>query len=141
MFKNLTIGQRLGLGFGLILLLMFIAVGASYYGTFRIYDSTSSVLQNEEKMAQFAANVRGDVQGMRRYEKDILLNIGHPDKVEESIKLWQESERKAYEGILALEKLPLKQDDRPIVSSMKDNFTIYVEGMNGVLGAIRQGRI
>ncbi|HZS49051.1 MAG TPA: methyl-accepting chemotaxis protein [Blastocatellia bacterium] len=141
MFKNLTIGQRLGLGFGLILLLMFIAVGASYYGTFRIYDSTSSVLQNEEKMAQFAANVRGDVQGMRRYEKDILLNIGHPDKVEESIKLWQESERKAYEGILALEKLPLKQDDRPIVASMKDNFTIYVEGMNGVLGAIRQGRI
>src|SRR5581483_6369995 len=42
---------------------------------------------------------------------------------------------------LALEKLPLKQDDRPIVASMKDNFTIYVEGMNGVLGAIRQGRI
>src|SRR5215471_5752737 len=133
MFKNLTIGQRLAWGFGLILALMFIAVGASYYGAYRIYESTTSLLQNEEKMAQFASNVRGDVQGMRRYEKEVLLSIGHPDKVEESAKNWQEAERKAYDGLLQLEKLPLHEGDKSSVTYMKDNFTTYVEGFSSIL--------
>ena len=140
-FNNLSIGQRLGLGLGVILALMLIAAGNSYRGIGKIFDATASVLQNEEKMLQYASTVRGDVQAMRRFEKDVFLNIDRPDQVEDYAKLWQGSERKAYDGLLSLEKLPLHEGDRSSVAYMKENFSTYVEGMNGVLGSIRQGKI
>src|SRR5258708_25788601 len=92
-------------------------------------------------MIQYATKASGDLQGMRRSEKDVLLNIDRQDKMEESFRQWQDSEQKAYTSLLALEKLPLQPDDRTSVVYMKDNFTTYVEGFKGVLGSIRQGRI
>ena len=139
--KNWTIGKRLGLGLGLILALMLASGVAGYLGISKIYDSTNDVLQKEVKMMQYATKASGDLQGMRRSEKDVLLNIDRPDKMEESFRQWQDSEQKAYQSLLALEKLPLQPDDRTSVAYMKDNFTNYVEGFKGVVGSIRQGRI
>src|SRR5258708_4608314 len=97
LLKNLTIGKRLGLGLGLILALMLVSAFTGYVGIGKIYESTASVLQNEVKMMQYASKVRGDVQGMRRSEKDVLLNMDHQDRMEDFVKQWQDTERKAYE--------------------------------------------
>ena len=74
--KNLRIGIRLGLGFGLLLLIMIIVGFTGYWGVDKSTSATIHMIKGDASISEHAARARANVVGMRRYEKDLFLNIG-----------------------------------------------------------------
>jgi methyl-accepting chemotaxis protein len=143
MFKNMKIGTRLGLGFGLILLLS-IGIGASgYWGVHAISGMTIKTLETDANIAQYSGRVRAEIVGLRRFEKDLYLNIGSREKEAEYLKKWQELS--GNEHLLArlndLEKVTVTTEDKNIVKSMRTDLSHYETGFNKVHNLILAGRI
>ena len=75
MVKNLKIGTRLLMCFGLILLLLMCVAGTGYWGVKEVESVTDTMLDTEAQLAEHAAGVDVSIVSMRRHEKDILLNL------------------------------------------------------------------
>ena len=140
-FKDITIGRRLGVGFGLIVLLL-IGIGVSgYWGVNSISGVTMKMLNTDATVAEHAARVRANVLGLRRFEKDIFLNIGAQDKVDKYFKAWKGEHEHLLARIGDLDKVTTLQQDKEKINSMKSDLTAYDGGFNRVYGNIRSGQI
>lgn len=82
---NLRIGQRLGLGYGVLVVLLLAVVLTSYSGLTTFAD----LLDGEVTMAQGAERALANVLGMRRFEKDLFLNIGDREEQIEYNAKWK----------------------------------------------------
>jgi len=82
MLKNLKIGMRLGIGFGVMLALILVVGITGYWGVNKSTSATNEMLKGDAVVAGNAERLRANVVGMRRYEKDIFLNIGDKAKIE-----------------------------------------------------------
>ncbi|HEY6871116.1 MAG TPA: methyl-accepting chemotaxis protein, partial [Geobacteraceae bacterium] len=138
---NMKIGARLGLGFGLVLSLLLIVGAVGHWGVKSVTGTTVRMLQTDANIAEYGANVRDTTLGLRRYEKDIFINIESRDKVEEYYRKWNEEREKADKWIADLEKVAAAQKDRDTIKTIKDNFVLYVAGFNKVYGMVRDGRL
>ena len=78
---NGSIGTRLRLGFGIIILLLIITAGVGYWGVSTVTDKTVKTLHAEAEIMEHASRARANVLGMRRFEKDMILNFDSPEKV------------------------------------------------------------
>src|SRR2546430_3928429 len=75
MLKNMSIGKRLAIGFGLIVVLL-ISMGLSgYWGVEAITRETLKVLEGDAKVVTLAARAKATTLELRRFEKDTFLNI------------------------------------------------------------------
>ncbi len=52
MLKNMKIGTRLMLGFGIVLALLFTIAGSGYWGVHSVEDKTITMLQSEAQIAR-----------------------------------------------------------------------------------------
>ncbi|MBI3814297.1 MAG: methyl-accepting chemotaxis protein, partial [Nitrospinae bacterium] len=141
MFKNMKIGMRLGFGFGLVLFLL-LAVGLlGYRGINSVSGKTIKLLKSDAQIAENASRARANVLGLRRYEKDIFLNIGLKEKEEAYLKKWKEQYDHLIERLNVLEKVVELQQDKELVASMKNNLSLYESGFNRVYGMIKEGKL
>src|SRR5215216_3398699 len=90
MMKDMKIGTRLGLAFGTILALMLGVAAVGYWGASSLSQTTMQILQGDAKVSENGAQVRANTLGLRRYEKDLFLNIGSKEKEAEYLKEWAE---------------------------------------------------
>ncbi|MBI3599061.1 MAG: MCP four helix bundle domain-containing protein, partial [Nitrospinae bacterium] len=141
MFKNMKIGMRLGFGFGLVLFLL-LAVGLlGYRGINSVSGKTIKLLKSDAQIAENASRARANVLGLRRYEKDIFLNIGLKEKEDAYLKKWKEQYDHLMERLNVLEKVVELQQDKELVASMKNNLSLYESGFNRVYGMIKEGKL
>jgi methyl-accepting chemotaxis protein len=138
---NMKIGARLGLGFGLVLSLLLITGAVGQWGVKSVTDTTVKMLQTDANIAEHGATVRSAVLGLRRFEKDIFLNIGAPDKVEEYYRKWNDERQKVEKSIADLEKVAATQKDRDSIKTIKENLALYAAGFNKVFAMVRAGRL
>ena len=141
MLNNMKIGTRLLASFGLVLLLLIVVAGAGYWGVKKGEQITVTLLDTEGQLAQHSARARADVLGMRRFEKDLFLNVADPEKVESYYKKWAEEAAKTSERIADMEKVSIDKDDKDNISIVKENLKLYAAGFNKVYAAIGEGRI
>jgi len=141
MLKNMKIGMRLGMGFGVVLLLLLVMGIAGYWGISSISGTTIHMLDGDAAIAEHSARLRANVLGMRRSEKDIFLDIGTSEKVKEYEKAWHEQNKKAEDRLADLEKVVASPKDKDSVKSMKGNLVKYDEGFPKVIAMIHEGRI
>lgn len=141
MLKNMKIGTRLMLGFGIILALLLTIGGSGYWGVHSLQNKTISMLQGEARIAENAAHANADVLNLRRAEKDIFLNMGTPEKQASYMNTWKERHGQLQEAINNLEKLAIHQEDKDAVKQMKDNLAAYSAGFNKVYAMIQDGKI
>ena len=85
----MKIGARLFLGFGVVLLLAVVTGILGYWGVHSVSGTVSKKLQTDARLSQQASLSRSYVLGLRRFEKDLYLNIGKKDKEEEYFKKWK----------------------------------------------------
>jgi methyl-accepting chemotaxis protein len=141
MFKNMKIGMRLSLGFGFVLA-MLIGIGLSgYWGANSISTLTINMLQGDSTVSEHAARARANVLGLRRYEKDMFINIGSKDKEEEYFKKWKEQFEHVTNRIKDIEKAATITQDKESVLSMKTELANYESGFMKVVGLIQSGKI
>jgi len=141
MLKNMSIGKRLALGFGLIVLLL-VAIGVSgYWGIEAITHETLKVLGGDAKVVIHAARVKATTLELRRFEKDTFLNVADAQIRNQYITKWENQRQKLHEVLGELEKFQLSQDDKAGLRAMQQDLTVYEGGFSKVLGQIQEGKL
>ena len=100
--SDMKIGTRLGLGFGLLLSIL-LAIGiAGYWGMQSVSGRTVEMLRTDAVIADSSSRARANVNAMRRYEKDVFINISSAEKMEGYVKQWNEQLQHLDARIVAL---------------------------------------
>ncbi len=141
MLKNMKIGMRLGLGFGVVVLLLIGIVITGYWGVNSMSDSTIKMLKGDQTIAEHAARARANVLGLRRYEKDLFLNIGDKAKEEEYLKKWQDQHDRVGKRLDDAEKAAYLEKEKDEVKAMRTELSAYDSGFRKVLSQINSGVI
>lgn len=87
----LSIKTRLIASFATILTLMVIAAYMGYWGIGSLGRFVVDTLNGDIALASTAAEMNSHVLELRRYEKDVFINIGSPDRVGSYAAKWQKS--------------------------------------------------
>src|SRR4029077_17089360 len=94
MLKNLSVGKRLAIGFGLIVLLL-ISMGLSgYWGLEAITKETLKVLNGDAKLVTLAARAKATTLELRRFEKDTFLNVEEAPVRTQYVAKWEAQRQK-----------------------------------------------
>jgi methyl-accepting chemotaxis protein len=141
MFKNMNIGTRLGLGFGIVVVLLIGIVITGYWGVNSMSDSTIKMLQGDGTISEHASRARANVLGLRRYEKDLFLNIGDRVKENEYLKKWQEQHDHLTGRLNDVEKAITLEKEKDAIRSMKSELAAYDGGFKKVLTMIEAGQL
>jgi methyl-accepting chemotaxis protein len=142
MFKNMKIGNRLALGFGLLLGLLLVVGFASYWALGSIASRFGKVsAQDAELLAKESALLLSDYMALRRYESEFLLHVGAATKVEESFLNWKEQRGLLEHRIEAINRHANGAQDKPATAAMAERLETHAAGFMGVAEKIRSGAI
>jgi methyl-accepting chemotaxis protein len=136
-FKKIdsSAGLRLALGSLLALTLALSVVG--YVSVARIADDSQHALRFNAAAAGRALQVAGNVADLRRFEKDVFLNIASETKVIEYQKKWEAKYKEASANLEQLRPLVADGDGKNQVEIMSKQLLAYDAGFHAVLGKIR----
>src|SRR6266568_2015472 len=141
MLKNMSIGMRLAIGFGLIVLLLVTIAFSGYWGLEGVTGETLKVLNGDAKIVILSARVKTTTLELRRYEKDTELNMDDPQVRNDYAAKWREQRQKIRELLTEFEKYQLSPEDRSAVKSMVEDMDVYEGGFTKVLNMIEQGKL
>jgi methyl-accepting chemotaxis protein len=141
MLKNMTIGKRLALGFGLLLALVALVAGSGYRSTRLASGMAMSILKVESPLVEHSQRVRANTLGLRRFEKDVFLNVDNAEKVAEYVTKWKDQRDRLLERIAVLDSLETEDSGKAAIRSMRADASTYEQGFNRVLALIEQGKI
>ena len=141
MLRNMSIGRRLGFGFGLLLVLVGLVAASGYRSTRVASNVALHLLKVESPLVEHSQRARANTLGLRRFEKDIFLNIANPAKVEEYLVKWKDQRERLAERLAVLDSLETEDSGKAAIRSMRADFAAYQEGFNHVFGLIQQGKI
>lgn len=141
MLKNMKIGRRLGLGFGLILLLVISVGAAGYLGLQSVANTTVRALQTDVTASDDAAMAQVSTLSLRRFEKDLFLNIDSAEKRAEYLTKWKKDREELKKNLSSLDKLLTLQKDKDKLESLHKELSSYESGFEKVYGLIQNGQI
>ena len=137
MLRNLSIGKRIALGFAVLVAMLLAVVVTSYLGLAAYGD----LLEGHIKISQHAERARANVAGMRRFEKDMYLNIGDHAKVTEYEAKWKEQHQHLVARIADLDRLLTSVDEKEGVAQMRTVLGHYDRAFTRVLAMTRSGEL
>src|SRR5215472_7554893 len=120
MLKNMSIGMRLAIGFGLVVVLLVAVALSGYWGLEGITAETLKVLNGDAKLVTLSARVKSTTLELRRYEKDTELNMDDPQVRNDYVIKWRDQRQKLQDALAEFDRFPLSPEDRSTVKSMKD---------------------
>jgi methyl-accepting chemotaxis protein len=141
MLKDMKIGKRLAVAFGLVLALMGTVSAAGYWGLETVAGLAREILKVSSPLVEHSQRARANTLGLRRYEKDYFLNIGSAEKEADYLAKWKDQKKRLDERLDELEKLIQTDADRDIVRSMRKDANVYEEGFQKVIAQIREGAV
>jgi methyl-accepting chemotaxis protein len=137
MFRNLGIGQKIGAGFASIVMLLLAVVGTGYAG----FAAYGDLLDGDVRIAQHSERARANVVGMRRFEKDMYLNVGDHAKVAEYETKWREQHEHLLARIADVERTAMGSEDRETATQMRALLGTYDAGFARVEAMMRSGEV
>ena len=91
MLQQITIGKRLFAGFFIVLLFVLVVAGAGQWALTNTVDTAEQVLNVDFAINSASNDLHVAVLDMRRFEKDLFLNIGDKQKETEYSAKWETS--------------------------------------------------
>jgi methyl-accepting chemotaxis protein len=138
-----TIGRLLGTGFGIILLLLVLIGALGFWSTSSISEMAirefKDMLRTDAAIAEHSARARSNVLGLRRFEKDLYLNIGSKEKENEYVNKWKEQKQHLLIRLDDLEKAAEREQDKKAISQMRNELAGYESGFLKVYALIQSG--
>ena len=138
---NNKIGSRLAVGFGALLLLLLTVAATASLGLYSISSKTKAMLHGDAKIEEHGARARANAIAMRRYEKDIFLNIGDKAKQENYFKQWKDQEERLLARMNDIEKESTLEKDKNEVQTIRKETAVYEAGMKKTYELILAGDI
>ncbi|HMA28908.1 MAG TPA: methyl-accepting chemotaxis protein [Thermoanaerobaculia bacterium] len=143
MLKNLKIGQRLGLAFGLVLVLT-AAVGVMGYRGVRHLADLTRIVPTVSPVIEQSQRLQVSVLELRRFEKDLLLNFDSSGRSSDYAKKWKEQMRLVgarldeLERALSVQKSINLERDKDMLKGMREGAAAYEAGISGFLAKIKE---
>ncbi|HBG21175.1 MAG TPA: methyl-accepting chemotaxis protein [Desulfobulbaceae bacterium] len=141
MFANLQMSTRLALGFGLVLVFLAIVAGTGYWGLGKMKSELVDISERGDKLVEYAQRLRANINMMRRYEKDMFLNIEDVAKIEGYKKQWADVLDHCRQRSDAMMELLDAQKDKDTVAAINKNISNYSYGLDEVHKKIAAGEI
>jgi len=141
MVKDMKIGVRLGVGFGIILFLLIVTGIVGWWGSKSLNDETMDMLHGNAQVAEHAARARANVLGMRRFEKDLFINIASAEKQAEYLAKWKEQVQAVQKRADDALKAATEPKDKEMLKGLKENCALYEAGFMKVVSAIQAGKV
>jgi len=140
MLSNWKIGKRLTLAFTLTLVLVGVVAAAGFWGLSRMVSTVSAILARDVKLMELATDLESKTLNLRRFEKDVFLNVADVEKVDEYSGKWKAAHAAASQDLDGLQQLAAAEDAEAIASMRKD-LAVYATGFEGVLRGIDAQKI
>ena len=140
MLSNWKIGKRLTLAFTIALLLVGIVAAAGFWGLSQMVTTVDAILNRDAKLMEYASDLEARTLNMRRFEKDVFLNVGDKEKVADYAEKWRNARAAANEDLGHLQRLTDVVDESRVAAMRKDLAT-YGTGFENVLRAIDMGQV
>jgi len=141
MLANFSIRTRLSAGFGVVLLLLVVIACTGYWGLGKLKFGITDLSGRSAKLVEYAQRTRANINMMRRYEKDLYLNIGDVAKMEEYRKKWGDALDHFRKRMDEMAKLADAPTDRDAIATINKNIASYVDGFGKVYEQIKSGEI
>ena len=147
MLKNLKIKTRLYVSSGIAILFIAIIGITGYLGMEKMEANVDDLASNDAKLVEYAQRERANINMLRRYEKDLFMNIGDSAKMDEYKKKWDttlEHFNKRMDESAKLLSDPSSPDgakDKETLSNIKKNMDSYEKGFAKVYERIKAGEI
>jgi methyl-accepting chemotaxis protein len=137
MLKNMKIGQRLGLGFGAVLVMLIAVAGVGYWTLSATARSATHILEADWPLVEAAFHVRFEALKLRQYEKDLFLNVGDAEKEAHYLTLWQDNQKQVHDALADVEKYALSDGDHDTARAMRADLGVYEEAMQQIITQLR----
>jgi methyl-accepting chemotaxis protein len=141
MLKNMKIGARLALGFGIVLVVVIAMGGAGYWGVQSVKNKSMATIHGDIMISHLATNMVGDINEARRYEKDLFLNVGNREKETDYLKKWDVTKEHLQKDLEELGKYVYAQSDKEALKDIKKEFQSYEDGLKKVSGLMANRQI
>jgi methyl-accepting chemotaxis protein len=141
MLKDMKIGRRLGLGFGAVLALVLIVAAVGYWNLQSTANIAMRILENDAPLVEMAYRVRADTLEMRRFEKDMLLNMGNAEKEADYSAKWSDWHQRLQQQLTEVDRLATADADHETVRVMRQEAAAYDEALQKVLASVRAGTL
>ena len=141
MLQNMNIGRRLGLAFGLLLLLMLGLAGSGYWGAKTAAQASDEMAVEEVPELILALRIQTGVLTLRRAEKDIFLNIADQKVMEDYVGKWNEAHAALKARLDSLAATANDADEVQHATTMQGDLTKYSDAMTAIVLKIRSARI
>ncbi len=125
MLQNMSIGKRLGLATGILLTLMILV---------------ADITNVEAPELTAALEARAWSLMLRRFEKDVFLNIAPADKVADYSTKWQNARQSLDQTLASLDRAA-GDEERAQLRQIRADLTTYEAGFQKTLTQIRAGQI
>jgi len=137
----MKISLKLRWGFGLCAGAVAIVGGLGYLMNTRITSSSRQVIEVNTKLVEHAQRMRANINMLRRYEKDLFLNLGDATAITKYQKSWDEARDHAKKRMTELSRLETEPKDLATLSEISGQLEAYAKGFASVVGQIRAGAI
>jgi methyl-accepting chemotaxis protein len=141
MLKNMKIGQRLSLGFGVVLVMLMTVAAVGYYNLTATAGIATHILEADAPLVELAHRVRSETLELRRFEKDQFLNIGNAEKEAEYATKWSDQQKRLHERLAEVDRLTTSEVDHEAVRAMRQDATIYEEALQKVIARLKAGEL
>jgi methyl-accepting chemotaxis protein len=141
MFNNWKIGKRLGLAFGISVLLVAVVAVAGFWGLSQAVQTTYSILHHDAKMMEQASQAQANGLGLRRFEKDMFLNIGDKEKEADYSEKWNKEHADLVENLNTLDKTSTNLEDKELIRLLLADLSTYTIGFQSVVQKISDNKI
>jgi methyl-accepting chemotaxis protein len=141
MFTNWKIGKRLGLAFGISIILVAVVAVAGFWGLSQAVQTTYGILHHDAKMMEQASQAQANGLGMRRFEKDYFLNIGDKEKEADYTDKWNKEHTELTANLDSLDKVSTLPEDKELLKALLADLSTYTIGFQSVQARIADKKI
>lgn len=139
MLRNLNIQLRLGLAFGLMVVLMLVLGIGGWVATRAMHEAFGTF--NEKVVASLRSvdELRSGLLTARRYEKDMVFAAIGVTDFNRAQQRWQESMNDADKGLKDLEQRVVDPNVQKTLALIRENFNGYRSGMQSAMERLSKG--
>ena len=137
--RRFTIKARLYLLAGVSALALIIIGGDGLWSLHKAQVNFEHFAENDMEALKQLSHVRAGVGNLRRYEKDLLINLADAKLVERYKKDWDGTYAKVSEGLQSIAKLDVAPEIRKVPEQMLQSLQSYKSGFDGIHQRVVKG--
>ncbi|HXU41848.1 MAG TPA: MCP four helix bundle domain-containing protein, partial [Burkholderiales bacterium] len=126
---NLKVATRLALGFAVVVIGALLLGASGWYGIHRQSQVITTVIDRDVQFLRAITSIRARVQLLRRYEKDMLLNVKNAAKVTEYRGKWNESRKRMDELLVNARAVAATPEESKRLEQFTANVARYTAAM------------